>query len=270
MRTSLLLLFTILLFTSCSEYQRVLKNDDVAAKYTMMNTMYESGKYKKALKLMEQIVPAYRGKPQAEKLMFMYANTFYNLEDYYLAGYQFERFATSYPKSDSVEVASFKGAKSYYELSSRFSLDQKDTYKGLEKLQAFIDKYPESSYRVDANAKVSELNNKLEKKSIETAKQYLRISDYKAAIESFDNFILDNPGSVYRKDAYFGKFEAAYKLAINSFPSLVQDRLITSKGYYNNFTKYYNDSDLKVEADKIIEDVNKRLSEYKTETSSLK
>ena len=270
MRTSLLLLFTMLLFTSCSEYQRVLKNDDTAKKYTMMNTMYESGKYKKALKLMEQIVPAYRGKPQAEKLMFMYANTFYNLEDFYLAGYQFERFATSYPKSDSVEIAAFKGAQSYYELSSRFSLDQKDTYKGLEKLQAFIDKYPNSEYRLDANAKVSELNNKLEKKSIETAKQYLRISDFKAAIESFDNFILDNPGSVYRKDAYFGKVEAAYKLAINSFPSLVKDRLITAKGYYNNFAKYYKDSDLNIEAEKIIEDINQRLNEYKTETSSLK
>lgn len=235
-----------------------------------MNTMYESGKYKKALKLMEQIVPAYRGKPQAEKLMYMYANTFYQLEDYYLAGYQFERFATSYPKSDSAETASFKGAKSYYELSSRFSLDQKDTYKGLEKLQDFIDRFPDSEHRLDANTKVSELNNKLEKKSIETAKQYLRISDYKAAIESFDNFILDNPGSIYRKDAYFGKFQAAYQLAVKSLPSLVKDRLITAKGYYNNFKKYYNDSDLKEDADKLIEDVEKRLNEYKTETSSLK
>ena len=238
----------------------------------MTNTMYESGKYKKALKLMEQIVPAYRGKPQAEKLMFMYANTFYNLEDFYLAGYQFERFATSYPKSDSVEIASFKGAQSYYELSSRFSLDQKDTYKGLEKLQDFINKYPDSDHRIDANTKVAELNDKLERKSIETAKQYLKISDFKAAIESFDNFILDNPGSIYRKDAYFGKFEAAYKLAINSFPSLIKDRLITAKGYYNNFAKYYKESELNVDADKLIEDVEKRLNEYKTETetSSLK
>ena len=116
MRTTLLLLFSILLFTSCSEYQRVLKNDDTAEKYTMMNTMYETGKFKKALKLMEQIVPAYRGKPQAEKLMFMYSNTYYQLEDYYLSGYQFERFIVSYPKSDSVELASYRSASSYYQL----------------------------------------------------------------------------------------------------------------------------------------------------------
>jgi len=100
---------------------------------------------------MEQIVPIYRGKPQAEPLMYRYANTFYNLEDYYLAGYQFERFVVSYPKSDSLEMAAYKSAKSYYELSPRYSLDQKDTYIALEKLQGFVDNYPESEYRTGCN-----------------------------------------------------------------------------------------------------------------------
>ena len=51
----------------------------------MVENLYNKGKYKKALKLMEQVVPVYRGKPQAEKLMFMYSNTYYQLEDYYLS-----------------------------------------------------------------------------------------------------------------------------------------------------------------------------------------
>ena len=126
-RTSLLALITVVFFNSCSEYQVVLKSDDAARKYVVADSLYQQGKYKKALKLMEQIVPVYRGKPQAEKLMYMYANTFYKLEDFYLAGYQFERFETSYPKSDSLEIAAYKSAKSYYELSPRYSLDQKDT-----------------------------------------------------------------------------------------------------------------------------------------------
>ena len=135
MRTSLLLIFVAGTFMSCSEYQQALKSEDVLEKYEYAQELYADGKYKKALGLMEQIVPVYRGKPQAERLMFLYANTFYNLEDYYLAGYQFERFETSYPNSDSVEVAAYRSAKSYYELSPRYSLDQQDTYKALEKLQ---------------------------------------------------------------------------------------------------------------------------------------
>ncbi len=214
---------------------------------------------------MEQIVPEYRGKPQAEKLMFIYANTFYMLEDFYLAGYQFERFETAYPASDSVEIASFKSAKSFYQLSPRYSLDQKETITGLEKLQGFINTYPNSEYRMEANALVTELREKLEFKEIEVADQYLHIEDYKAAIEAYDNFILDHPGSKYRKGAFYGRFEAAYKLAINSIPILVQERLLTAKEYYNSFIKYYKDSDLRPDADIILQDIETRTVKIETE-----
>lgn len=260
----LTLCITVLL-SSCSEYQKVLRKDDMGKKYAFADSLYQKGKYRKGLKLMEQIVPSYRGKPQGEKLMFIYANTFYNLEDYYSAGYQFERFTQAYPQSDSIELAAFKSAKSFYQLSPRFSLDQKDTDKGLEKLQEFINAYPNSDKRMEANELVSELRQKLEKKEFHTAKQYLHVEDYKAAIEAFDNFITDNPGSIYREEAFFGRFEAAYKLAINSIPTLVQERLITAKGYYKNFIKYYKDTELAPKANDIYEDLESRIVPVETE-----
>lgn len=261
MKTSLLLLFIASIFlTSCSEYQRVLRDDNVGKKYAMADSLYQRGKYKKALVLMEQVVPQYRGKPQAERLMFMYANTFYNLEDFYLAGYQFERFETSYPKSDSVETASYKSAISYYELSPTYSLEQKDTFTGLEKLQSFVNKYPNTDKRAEINEKVATLRGKLEKKDFEVADQYLKISDYKAAIAAFDNFVSDHPGSSYRKNAFYGRMEAAYLLAINSVPSKVSERLNTAQDHYNSFLKYYKNSDLMQDAAKISLDIDKRLS----------
>jgi outer membrane protein assembly factor BamD len=237
----------------------------MSKKYVYADSLYRIGKYKKGLKMMEQLVPAYRGKPQGEKLMYMYANTYYNLEDYYLAGYQFERFTQAYPMSDSIETASFKSAKSFYQLSPRYSLDQKDTYKGLEKLQEFINEYPNSEKRAEANTLVAELRTKLEKKEFEVAKQYLRVEDYKAAIEAFDNFITDNPGSIYRKDAFFGRFVSAYKLAINSIPVLVQERLRDAKGHYNNFIKYYKDSDVAPQALEYYQDIESKLIPLETE-----
>ena len=214
---------------------------------------------------MEQIVPSYRGKPQGEKLMFIYSNTYYNLEDYYLAGYQFERFTQAYPQSDSAEVASFKAAKSFYQLSPRYSLDQKDTDKALEKLQEFINRYPNSDKRMEANTLVAELREKLETKEFEVAKQYLHVEDFKAAIGAYDNFITDNPGSHYRKDAFYGRFVSAYQLAIRSIPSLVQERLTTAKGYYNSFMKYYKDTDLAPKATEIFQELEKRIVPTETE-----
>ncbi|GEQ86656.1 outer membrane protein assembly factor BamD [Patiriisocius marinistellae] len=261
-------------FTSCSEYQNVLKGDDSAAKLKMAESLYQvgtKGKYKKALRLMEQIVPLYRGKPQAEKLMYMYSNTFYELEDYFVAGYQFERFESSYPKSDSVERAAYKSAKSYYELSPRFSLDQTDTRKALEKLQAYVNKYPNSQFRQESNALVKELREKLERKDIETADQYLligkQIGSFKPAIDAYDNFVSDHPGSIYREHAFYGRFEAAYNRAINSIPSVVEERLITAKGYYNQYLKYYKEGEMKADADELLATVEKLLSTYETTTT---
>jgi len=261
MKISALLLFCFLIFfTSCSSYQKVLKGKETTSKYALADTLYKMGKYKKALKLMEQIVPAYRGKPQAERLMFIYANTFYNLEDFYLSGYQFERFEVSYPKSDSVEIAAYKSAKSYYQLSPKYSLDQEDTYKALEKLQGYINKYPNTIYRDEANILVAELRGKIELKDIEVAKQYLKIFDFKPAIEAFENFIADHPGSEFRIDAFYGRFEAGYRLALNGVPQLQQERLLTAKTYYNSFIKYYKDSEKMKDADVILDDINKRLN----------
>ena len=68
----------------------------------------------------------------------------------------------------------------------------------------------------EANVMIKELDFKLEKKAFEIAKQYNKISDYKASIKSFNNFLLDFPGSKLRKEALFQRFDSAYNLAILS------------------------------------------------------
>ena len=232
----------------------------------------KKAKFRSSLKLMEQIVPLYRGKPQAEKLSYIYANTFYNLEDYFVAGYQFERFESTYPKSDSVEVAAYKSAKSYCELSPRYSLDQKDTEKGLEKLQAFVNKYPNSSYRIEANNLVSELREKLEKKDIENAHQYFKIGQqigsYKPAVDAYENFITDHPGSVFREVAFFGRAEASYNRAITSVPAVQKERLLISKEFYSKYAKYYKAGNKKAAGDALIAAIDKELEKYQQPTEN--
>ena len=256
-------LVVALLFASCGEYQKVLRKDDMSMKYAFADSLYNQGKYKKALKLMEQLVPAYRGKPQAQKLMYIYADTYYQLGDYFLSGYQFERFVQAYPQSDSVEVAFFKSAESFYNLSERYSLDQRETYRAMEKLQDFINLYPNSERRTKANQMVVDLRTKLEKKQFEVARQLYHIESYKAAITAFENFISDNPGTVFREEAYFYRIKAAFDLAINSIPSLVEERLLTTQDYYNSYLKYYKDGTFLEEAKEINEDVAKRLASMK-------
>nr|WP_315223353.1 outer membrane protein assembly factor BamD [uncultured Flavobacterium sp.] len=257
------LLVVVVLLYSCSDYQKALKNEDVAAKFEIATKMYDAGKYNKAIRLFEQLAPSYRGKPQAEKLFYMFSQAYYKTEQYYLAGYQFESFVSGYPRSEKVQEAAYLGAYSYSKLSPVYSLDQTDTNKALEKLQAFIDNYPNSEYIPKANEAVKMLSEKLEKKAYENAKGYNTISDYKSALIAFDNFIADFPGTIFKEDALFYKFDSAYQLAINSVQSKMQDRLNVAKVAYGNLVKFNSNSKYKKQADEMNARVETDLQKFK-------
>jgi len=260
-----ILLFALFL-TSCSQYQKALKGDDVKLKYEVAEQLYEKGKYSKAERLFAQIAPSYSGKPQAEKLFYMYSQSLYKTKQYYTAGFQFEKFTASYPRSEKIEEASFLSAKSYYHLSPVYSLDQVDTYKALDKLQLFIDTYPNSQYMPEANALVQELRDKLDKKAYEIAKQYNTIADFtgdhNAAIKALDNFMIDHPGTKYKEDALFYKFDSSYRLAINSVPAKMEERLNAAKGNYSALIKFKADTKYKEKADDMLARINTELQKF--------
>jgi outer membrane protein assembly factor BamD len=267
MKKLILLLSVLLVATSCSQYQKVLKSKDTAVKYSTAEQLYtdakagegnESRKFKKALRIFEQIVPEYRGKPQAQKLMFIYADTYYELGDYFLAGYQFERFVETYPQSEKLEEAAFKGANSYYFLSPRYDLDQSETHKAINKLQAFINRFPESDKLDEANELVTELRVKLEKKAYEIAKQYHHTRNYKAAITAFNNFISEYPGSPFRERAFFYKFDSAYQYAINSYAYAMPERLQEALKFYSDYERYYPEGEFISEAEAAYLDITEK------------
>src|SRR5699024_1055615 len=140
MRNLCIIALIALTLIACGPYQKALKEKDVKAKYSLATKYYEEGKetgkknsLRRAVRLLEQILPQFKGKPQGEHLAFIYADSYYRLKDYINSGYEFERFAKTYRSSDKAEEAAYKGAKSYYHLSPRYTLEQADTEKALAK-----------------------------------------------------------------------------------------------------------------------------------------
>lgn len=254
---------------SCSDYQKLLNSDDVPEKYKQAEVFYNNGEYRKANRLLEQILPTYRGKPQAQRVIFFFADSYFQTRSYNLAAYQYESFVKSYPKSERVQEATFKAAKSYYHQSPSYSLDQEDTYKAIEKLQIFINLYPNSQYNPEANQMISELQEKLEKKDFEIAKQYFTIRDYRAAIKANDNFIANFPGTKFREEALYTKFLSLYEIAINSIFSKKEKRLKELQEQYNLILRYYPETLFLVDLDNKMKKVNSELEEFKTTNATL-
>ncbi|MEO1032528.1 MAG: outer membrane protein assembly factor BamD [Bacteroidota bacterium] len=266
MKRGLYIVLLTVLLVSCSDFQKALKSEDVAEKFGLANELYEAEKWSKSHRLLNQILPKYRGKPQAEKLTYMHAMCSYKMGDYYIASYHFEKFTDVYPKSEKAEEAAFLSAKGYYFNSPVYSKEQKETVEAIEKLQLFVNAYPNSEYLPEANALVKELDFKLEKKAFEIAKQYDLIRDYKAAIKSFNNFLLDFPGTKLRNEAMFYRLDAAYNLAMLSIDNLKEKRLKDAIGYYNALQKAYPNSEFLANATVMKEALDQELRIFNTKS----
>lgn len=266
------LILVIILFTSCSEYQKVLNKGETDAQYKMATKLYEEGKYNKSILLFEKVIPKYQRKPQMERIQFMVAESNYKTKSYELAAYHFNRFIGNYPNSTKLEEASYLSAHSYYLNSPKSSRDQADTQKALAAFQNFIDKYPNSDKVDEANKIYDELFKRLEKKSFDIAKLYYKTEKYKASIVAFDIFIEDNFGTQYKEEALAYKFLASYELGINSVFSKKEERLNDAVLAYNRFQKSFPESDRLKEKGftDLFDEVNKELIKTKEELEKFK
>ncbi len=264
-----ILFMLALILGACGPYQEALKGDAIKPKYDLALQYYKEGlqngkkaRLRRVLRLLEQILPQYRGKAQGEKLTFMYANTFYHLEDYYNASYQFQQFIKEYPKSKKVEEAAFKSAKGHYYNSPRYSLDQTETHKAIDMLQNYITRYPAGKHVGEANQIIAALRVKLEKKSFEIARLYYVQEDWKAAVASMENFINENPGSPFMERAYYYRMKAEHTLAVNSFRDVMKERLEKTENYADAYIKYFPKGKYIDDAKTINEDVTQRLKDF--------
>ncbi len=214
----------LLLFTSCSKYQRLLKSDDVMLKKEKAIEYYYDEDYHRTLGLLNDIIPAFRGTAHAEQLNYYYAMAHYKQGDYILAAHYFKTFTQGFPRSEHAEEFLFMSAYCKYLLSPRASLDQTPTREALRELQGFVNRYPNSARLDEANQLMDELRQKLEIKSFETAMLYFNIRDYMAAVRSFQNVIRDYPDTQFREEALFYIIRSHFLFAENSIESRQLER----------------------------------------------
>lgn len=247
--------FLVFIVMSCGDYNKVLKGNSTEDKFNLAKAYYEEsletgkrGKMLKALRLFEQIQPSMRGKPQNEIVSYYIANGNYVIGDHIISGYKFERFIKSFPDSDKKEEAAYKSADSYYRASPRYSLDQAETYTAIDKLQIYLNAYPEGGFFEEANDHLAELRHKLEKKDYEIAKKLHHMEFWYPAAYALNNFIESNPGSSFNEAAYFYKFESQYIYASKSFKSVMRERLDTATSYYKDYVDRYPDGEFLAKA----------------------
>lgn len=214
-----------LLLTSCNKFDKILKSNDYDTKYQAAMQYYNDNSYSKAIQLFENLTLHYRGRENAENISWYYGQSLYKEKDYYMAGYQFKRFARQFPYSERLEEASYLSAYCKYMESPSHTLDQSMTREAIEEFEAFAERWPRSTHMPEVNRYLDEMRVKLMKKDYEIAYGYYYIEEYRAAYESLKNFLSLYPEAPMRGDAMYYMLVSGYKYAINSREDKKRERL---------------------------------------------
>lgn len=236
-------LLAILLIASCDNYNKILKSTDVEVKKEAAKKYYNEGNYYKALPLLDELISIYRGQEELEEIYLIYCYAHYGQGNYMTAAYNFKNYYTFYPNSESAEEAMFMMAKSYYQLSPDYELDQTNTLKAIESLQLFVNAYPGSEKVEDCNTMIDELRAKLELKDFVAAKLYMDMESYKAASVSFENVLESYPDTERAEYLHFLIVKSNYLLAKNSILSKQQERYSKTIEAYQELENKFPESD---------------------------
>lgn len=224
------------LLVSCSEYEKVLKGADYDKKYDMAVKLYHKEKYLKALPLFEEVISIFsKLSEKGERSYYYLTYCHYNMGDYNLASYYFKNYTRTYPASDHVEECAFMSAYCKVNSSPNSTLDQSSTYKAIDELQVFMNRYPDSERKDTCNKIIDDLRDKLELKAYDNAVLYYRTGNYKAASVAFKNMLNDYPDTEYREELLYLDVKAKYNLSINSVEDKKKERFEETTKSYTKF-----------------------------------
>ena len=246
----LLLSAFALLSVGCkSEFEKIRGSGDSEKIYAKANEYYEQEEYLRAQTLFELIIPAYRGKPELEKIYYNYADTYYKLDKYIMASYYFKNFASTFPNSAQREDADFMAAYSNYMMSPGYKLEQTYTVKAIDEMQLFANTYPNSPRLKECNRLIDEMRLKLEKKALEEGILYFNLRQYQAATTTLENLLKDFPETNNAEQIRYYIAKANYLLAENSIFEKQEERykktVAYSKDYLDKFKGSNNYDEVK-------------------------
>lgn len=240
------------LFCGCaSEFQRVYKSADNAYKYEYAKECFALGKFNNCAALLQELVTVQKGRTNAQESLYMLGMAEYCNRDYDAASATFRKYYSSYPKGDFAEQASFFIGQSLYESAPEPRLDQSPTIAAINAYQTFLDNYPDSPRREEAQQHLFSLQDRLVQKEYLSAKLYYNLggyfgninanteSNYESCIITAQNALKSYPYSDLREKFSILIMKSKFQLAENSSEEKRIDRYRDAEdecyGFLNEF-----------------------------------
>ena len=173
----LITLLAAILLSSCGEYNKLLKSTDYEYKYEAAKNYFAKGQYNRAATLLNELIAILKGTDKAEESLYMLGMSYYNQKDYQTAAQSFVQYYNVYPRGTFAELARFHAGKALYLDTPEPRLDQSGTYSAIQQLQMFMEYFPQSSKKDEAQDMIFKLQDKVVMKEYLSARMYYKLGN---------------------------------------------------------------------------------------------
>jgi len=259
---TLILLFAIAVFTSCGEYQKILKSTDPDFKYKKAVEYFEKKDFMRATTLFDEVTSYYKGTETSELILNYLANCYLGQKDNLTAVEYFKTYVKTYPKGKFTIDSKFMIGYCYYLDSPDTRLDQTITQDAIAAFQEFVDVYPESERVPEAMKLLDEMNDKIAQKYYLNSKLYYNLgnymgNNYESAVITAQNALKRFPSTIHREELSMLILQAKYEQAVQSVVEKRLDRYRAAIDEYYNYINEYPEGKMRKQADKIFNESKK-------------
>lgn len=204
-------LFALAAMITCSTKTDNLKMDP-AEYYQRGEAAFKKQRYDKAIDNFNMVILNSPGGDLADDAQFYLGECYFKKKEYLLAVSEYQQLTERYSYSPFAEKAYFQVALSYFEQSPKYPLEQQSTLRALQSFQDFIDSYPASELRPQAEQKIKEIRNKLARKVFESGKLYRKMERFESAILYLDKMLEEFYDTDWAVFAYLEKAHCYIRL----------------------------------------------------------
>ncbi len=270
-------LLTVVLLSSCAkEFNRVYKSYDYHYKYEYAKECFASGKYGRAVTILQELIVQAKGTQDAEESLYMLAMAEYMDRDYATASETFKRYFKSYPRGVYAEMAEYYIGQSLFMMVPEPRLDQSETLLAISAFQEYLDLYPDARQKEVAQQRLITLQDNLVEKELLSAKLYYDLgsyfgncsdggNNYQACIVTAQNALKDYPYSNRREDFAALIMKSKYELAQQSVEEKKYERYQDAEDECYGFINEYPDSRERKYAEEYIQKCKKITSKITEE-----
>ena len=262
----LITLLAALLLSSCGEYNKLLKSTDYEYKYEAAKNYFAKGQYNRAATLLNELIAILKGTDKAEESLYMLGMSYYHQNDYQTAAQTFTQYYNVYPRGTFTELARFHAGKALYLDTPEPRLDQSGTYNAIQQLQMFLEYFPNSAKKDEAQNMIFALQDKLVMKEYLSAKLYYNLgnylgNNYESCVITAQNALKDYPYTNMREDLSILILRAKYEMAVFSVEDKREERYREAVDEYYAFKNEFPESKYMKDADRIFKEAQKILKD---------